>query len=581
MDLNPSASSSDETVRPGVSRRTVATAAAWTVPAISLAVASPAAAASAGGTLAFNTGTSPSSYTTTPGGVFTGIVVTATPASGGTMPTTITIHLPAGATWADTGTSEDRSYPVVGATATVGDIRDAVGTPGGVYNGLTASTTTPNYGTAVASLTVSSSVPSTSGNAFTWGHNSGWQGLSLGNLPNSASNASFNYKAGVVNVATGFENSIVDGIGYGEGQAIIATGAHNALYTVDSSSFVPDGNHPAVGSATSGYHSAADPASLGATEKYVQLAYKTVRTDGGKVYGWGIAIATSGGPTALTQIAFPVGTFITQIASANVGSTAGTGNTQPSYYALDSTGRVWSWGNNNSGALGQSGVTGNGLFYTPARVTDSTGTPISGITAIGGRAGGGIALQGATGRVYSWGFDLLGMNGNNITIGSGQYFAGYVLTAPGVPLDNVAKLTNSSYDIGHSGSGALPGNVSGIAVIKNDGSLWSWGSPGAGDRHLAGSTSTTQALAVRNTQADSIRGARTVKDAHLADGATAIILSDGSVWAWGDNSFGATGHGYTSLPAVHSPVSVLSAYTNAPIVASRFLASDLTFIAAA
>ncbi|AZZ50272.1 hypothetical protein C5C31_07925 [Rathayibacter rathayi] len=90
----------------GVGRRVLVKGAAWTIPVVAMAAATPAAAASNTITLKFTNGP----YTADACATVKTMVVQATDASGAPLPNTkITITLPAGLTWSD-GTTAPRSF---------------------------------------------------------------------------------------------------------------------------------------------------------------------------------------------------------------------------------------------------------------------------------------------------------------------------------------------------------------------------------------------------------------------------------------------------------------------------------------
>lgn len=102
MPINPA--------KPGLGRRTILTGAAWSIPVITLAVATPMATASETRTLQLTFTAAP--YTVAACGVLVGAGVVATYSDGSAVPAgqAVTVTLPVGYTWANNGGSEARTY---------------------------------------------------------------------------------------------------------------------------------------------------------------------------------------------------------------------------------------------------------------------------------------------------------------------------------------------------------------------------------------------------------------------------------------------------------------------------------------
>lgn len=78
-------------------------------------------------------------------------------------------------------------------------------------------------------------------------------------------------------------------------------------------------------------------------------------------------------------------------------------------YALSATGRVWAWGNNANGQLGD-GTTTNS--FTPVQMLKTGGTPLENITRISAGLQHGLAMD-STGAVWALGYNIYGQLGNN------------------------------------------------------------------------------------------------------------------------------------------------------------------------
>ncbi len=185
------------------------------------------------------------------------------------------------------------------------------------------------------------------------------------------------------------------------------------------------------------------------------------------------------------------------------------------------------WGLNANGQLGNNSTTNSA---TPVSVSN-----LGAVTQLSGGWGHSLALK-PDGTVTSWGKNIDGQLGNN------------TMTESHVPV-SVSSLT---------GVVAIAAGKNHSLALKNDGSVWAWGSNRDGQLGTTSSTTCTDFDQVQIScslipiQIPSFTGVIAIAagwDHSLA------VKSDGSVWAWGANSFGGLGDGtHTSRS---SPVQVL------------------------
>jgi alpha-tubulin suppressor-like RCC1 family protein len=226
-----------------------------------------------------------------------------------------------------------------------------------------------------------------------------------------------------------------------------------------------------------------------------------------------------------------------------------------SAYAIAAGGQVWAWGDGVEGQLG------NGSDYTTSEVPVRV-LGLSRATAIFASDNSAYALQG--GRVWAWGDDGQGQDGNGVsryteqrpsavghlsavTAVAGGGYSAYALGPGGTVW---AWGDNSSGQVGLSLSVAgsnVPVAVAGLArvrglaagtstayALEQDGSVWAWGDNAF--LELGGRRSVLASPVP--AQVPGVRGAVAV----AASGFSAYaLLRDGTVWAWGDGSFGELG----------------------------------------
>lgn len=183
--------------------------------------------------------------------------------------------------------------------------------------------------------------------------------------------------------------------------------------------------------------------------------------------------------------------------------------------ALRNDRTVWTWGDNYSGQLGH-GKTG-GYLASPYRVAS-----LNDITMVSTGCDHCVVLK-SDGTVWSWGDNSEGQ------LGDGS------LASRTVP-SQVQGLSNV-VDIACGGNFTL--------ALKEDGTVWAWGNNLYGD--LGRGT-------IGNENSDPtptpIPGLEDVTAITTGDGHCLALSSDGSMWAWGDNTKNQLGFGdpYPEIP---------------------------------
>lgn len=185
-----------------------------------------------------------------------------------------------------------------------------------------------------------------------------------------------------------------------------------------------------------------------------------------------------------------------------------------------SGGGLWAWGYNRFGQLGDSTTTGRLL---PVQVSTLTTT----IVDIAGGRNHTIALKGSNGEVWVWGDNSYGQLGDNTT------------TDSHVPIEVTAISNALDVAAGHDF----------CAVLLSGGAVKTWGMNEEGQ---LGDNSTTDRHVPVNVSGLGAGSGVTAVDA--GDYHTMALKSDGTVWAWGNNSNGLLGDGSTDDSSV--PVQV-------------------------
>ena len=186
--------------------------------------------------------------------------------------------------------------------------------------------------------------------------------------------------------------------------------------------------------------------------------------------------------------------------------------------AIKSDGSLWVWGKNARGQLGD-GTTIDRV--TPIKIMDD-------VIAISAGGNHSMAIK-SDGSLWAWGLNEFGQLGAGTMI--------YYMVTPVKIMDDVITVSAGYY---HS------------MVIKSDGSLWTWGNNIAGqlgngwfyfDNNLPENGTPTKIM-------DDVIAVSAGEYHSLA------ITSDGSLWAWGDNSRGQLFHD-TLLKYSATPIKVM------------------------
>jgi alpha-tubulin suppressor-like RCC1 family protein len=185
--------------------------------------------------------------------------------------------------------------------------------------------------------------------------------------------------------------------------------------------------------------------------------------------------------------------------------------------ALKSDGTVWGWGANYANQLGDG--------TTSARVSPVQVVGLTGVVAIAAGQYFGLALK-SDGTVWAWGDNSYGQLGSN-----------YTPPGASTPLQ-VGTITNVI---------AIAAGTSHALALRDDGSVWAWGTNAYGQ--LGDNTTNSRGVAAPVM----LTGQYVAVAAGLAN--SAALKSDGTLYTWGQNQYGQIGNGTTTSP-VKLPVAV-------------------------
>lgn len=214
-----------------------------------------------------------------------------------------------------------------------------------------------------------------------------------------------------------------------------------------------------------------------------------------------------------------------------VGNLAGVTQLSAGYatnHALDSQGRVWSWGDNFNGALG------DGTMVQRRSPVQVLGLP-SGITRVAAGNHTGYAVR-DDGTVWVW-----GTNGGSF--GDGTYGTG----CEDAPAGPGCRSLRAKQIPGLTGVVSVTATWSATFVVKTDGTVWAWGYNSVGQLGLGtagGSGCDLQApdcVVLSPTQIPGLTGVKEIVGGTAST--TYALAGDGTVLSWGFNGAGQLGDG--------------------------------------
>jgi hypothetical protein len=253
------------------------------------------------------------------------------------------------------------------------------------------------------------------------------------------------------------------------------------------------------------------------------------------------------------------------------------------WFVVDGSGNVFTWGTNVNGECGVGTITPT--VDNPTQImVDANGNPFNNVVQVlGGGAAGGTGWSSAAlkadGTVWVWGNTVTGMRGNGTYGGNDpapvqvQFPAGVVIKKIqffyiGVALDqngNVwtwggSGLYQSPWTLGQGSANpdyntphmiSLPAPAKDIAgsywwnyALLTNGQLWGWGFfypyLGIGNGGMAGNGNQSYSPVQLDAQ---LNLPKPISKIYTNNCGTYAILSDSTLWAWGDNATGAMGIG--------------------------------------
>jgi alpha-tubulin suppressor-like RCC1 family protein len=288
----------------------------------------------------------------------------------------------------------------------------------------------------------------------------------------------------------------------------------------------------------------------------------------GTLWAWGSSSNGRLGDNSTTNRSSPVlvvGSFVdwVQVSAGGIHS-----------LGVRANGTVWAWGQNNNGQLGDNSTT---FSSSPVSVV---GGFVDWIQASAGNSHS-LGVR-ANGTLWAWGLNSSGRLGDNTTINRLSPvsvvggFTDWIEASAGGDHSLGVRANGTLWAWGFNGEGRLGDNttinrLSPVSVVggftdwisasaynhslgvRTNGTVWAWGNNGNG--RLGDNTITSRLSPV------SVVGGFTDWISASAGGAQSLgVRANGTVWAWGNNSFGRLGD--NTITSRLSPVSVVGGFTD-------------------
>ncbi|MFZ3009609.1 MAG: prepilin-type N-terminal cleavage/methylation domain-containing protein [Candidatus Microsaccharimonas sp.] len=262
---------------------------------------------------------------------------------------------------------------------------------------------------------------------------------------------------------------------------------------------------------------------------------------GNTAYCWGTNTYGQLGNNSTTNSAIPAAVLTTGVLSGKTIKSLTLGYQHTCAIASDD--KVYCWGRNNYGQLGNSTTTDSSVPV----VVSTTGV-LSGKTIKSLVAGFAHTCALATdSKVYCWGYGFFGQLGNSSTANSSVPVA---VSTSGVLSGKTVKSLENDSDSGDTN-----------CVIASDDRPYCWGINTFG---ILGNSSTTNSSIPVAVSTAGVLSGKTIKSLDVDDETACAIASDDNLYCWGRGENGKLGNGTTtnsSVPVAVSTAGVLSGKT--------------------
>ncbi|MBO5413506.1 MAG: hypothetical protein J6A29_04350, partial [Clostridia bacterium] len=195
---------------------------------------------------------------------------------------------------------------------------------------------------------------------------------------------------------------------------------------------------------------------------------------------------------------------------------------------IDENGKVWTWGNNEVGQLGEGTETNRS---TPICISNMEENPLNGIKIKQISAGSShtVALD-ENDKIWTWGWNHYGQLGDGTETNSSTPICISNIAGNSLNGINIVQIsTEGSYTV----------------ALDSTGKVWTWGGNWYGNLGDGTTNGRNTPICISDIEDNSLNGVK-IKQISSGGNHTVAVDENGKVWAWGDNGYGQLGDGTTN-----------------------------------
>ena len=198
--------------------------------------------------------------------------------------------------------------------------------------------------------------------------------------------------------------------------------------------------------------------------------------------------------------------------------------------AKDSNGKLYSWGSNYYGQLGN-GTTENSSM--PICISDIENSPLNGKNIVDvHNYGSTIIAKDSNGKLYTWGKNNYGQLGNGTTTNSNMPICINDIENSPLKGKNIVYVYMERY-------------YSSVIAKDSSGKLYTWGYNGYGELGNGTTENSSMPICISDIENSPLNG-KNIVDVHNYDSTIIAKDSNGKLYSWGNNDYGQLGDGTTT-----------------------------------